>query len=78
MQKRAERQAATVERAAAEGAAAERAAAKRAAAEGATAEAKRLVAEIAAQSDASSAAGGSWQVQCSGQTSFAICGDPDN
>ena len=89
-QQRAERQAATIERAtaksnaaelaaderaAAERAATERAAAKRAAAEGATAEAKRLAAEIAAQSDVSSAVGGSLQAQGGEHASFTLLGN---
>jgi len=77
-QRRAERRAATVERATAERDAAERdtdardadarAAAKRAANERDAAEAKRLAAEIAAQSDAHSVAGGPAQVQGGGPT----------
>ena len=83
MQARAETQAVTVERATAERAAAERAAAERATAERAAAErtaakhtdaalaaadAKRLAAEIAAQSDAHSVAGEPAQVQGGGPT----------
>ena len=82
-QLRAARKADTVERATAERTDAERAAAEQAAAERAAAERAaneralpgRLAAEIAARSDALSAAGGSPQVQGDEQTGFTTYGD---
>jgi hypothetical protein len=83
VQESAARKADTVERATAERADAERAAAEQAAAERAAAERAaneralpgRLAAEIAARSDALSAAGGSPQVQGDEQTGFTTYGD---